>query len=243
MSECRPESWRILVLHGAGSTARTARALLDPLWEASLPGAVEVTAPEDRTGDVETIAEEAGRWLIDSARTPGPRLIAGISLGAHAAMLSLARTPADVHPTVAVAALPAWSGDPDDTAALTALAGREVASHGITATLRRIRSQAQPHQEWIVEALDRDWPAYTEQSLPAVLSQAARSRAPDDRDLAIIAIPVLLLGMADDRLHPDTVVREWAGALPQARALVIEPGQGAGFADPEAVTALRALIA
>lgn len=234
--------WRILLVHGAGSTATTAQALFEPLLAASIRGSWWVESLEDRTGDVEQVARQVSEWLALSHDTTARRMIAGISLGAHAAILGCALPGSRTSADCVIAALPAWMGAPDETAALTEAAGLDIAANGIPRTLDRIAAEAPQDRAWVVQALARDWPVYTEPGLADALRTAACGGAPAESDLRTCARPVLILAIDDDPLHPAAVARTWARHLPDATVARISPDSDTGFASPEAVTALASMV-
>lgn len=242
VSAPRTAPWRVLVVHGAGSTGATAQALLQPLWQEALPDPWTVTAVEDRTGDVEEVAEHVAVWLRGTAGAHSRRIVAGISLGAHAAILGAMRAGDSEPPSCIVAAMPAWLGPADGTARLTQRAGSEIAEKGISQTIERIRREAPIDREWVIRALEEDWSRYTDDSLSASLATAARGRAPEPSELRQLDFPVLLLGIDDDPLHPRAVSESWLRHLDQGRLATIDPHTHRGFASPAAITALASIV-
>lgn len=237
-----PAPWRALIVHGAGSTGATAAALMQPLLESSSRRPWTPTVLEDRTGQVEMVTDQVARWLRSTADTPGGRVVAGISLGAHAAILGTGRVAIAAQPTCVIAALPAWLGPPDATAELTQRAATEIADIGIRRTMARIRSQANIDRNWVVAAIQRDWTCYTDEALSRSLAVAALGRAPDATDLEQVGVPVLLLGIEDDPLHPRDVLDSWARHLHDGRVAIVDPHTHSGFASPAAVGVLAGML-
>ncbi|MBV8860470.1 MAG: alpha/beta hydrolase, partial [Mycobacterium sp.] len=137
-----------VVLPGTGSDDDyVTRAFADPLREV---GALLVApAPTPK----QLIDGYLGE-LAEAARG-GPIAVGGISIGA-----AVAAAWALQHPQQAVAvlaALPAWTGAPDDSAP-AALAARHSAQQlrhdGLAATTTRMRASSPP---WLAEELTRSW--------------------------------------------------------------------------------------
>lgn len=169
-------------------------------------------------------AELAERHLadLDAAASNGPVLAGGISFGAH-----LAAEWALLHPDRCAGlllAMPAWSGDPGGDsgagsdrdpalAAAAALASADaVDADGLDVTLARITADSPP---WLAGELDRSWRRQGRR-LPGSLRVAARRPAPTLAALGRITVPVGVAACTDDPVHPLSVARAWADALPAA---------------------------
>ena len=212
-----------LVLHGSGSTAEFAlRALGPALREAGYaPVGLDL-----RTGEVSEVES-----ALDAVVDPSVGLIAGISLGAHAAVRWAARRSPDLasHRLDGLwLVLPAWTGDPGPVAALSAAAAAEVAAEGLEAALARVR----PHG-WVGAELARAWPMYGQDGLIAALRQTAGSPGPARSDLVSLRVPCAVVGRPGDPFHPVAVAEEWSRLIP--RAVLRRPVLKAATADPVAL--------
>ncbi|MFN8167293.1 MAG: hypothetical protein U0S36_00770 [Candidatus Nanopelagicales bacterium] len=210
-----------VLLHGAGSCPPTALALLGP---AVASGSRAVAMPT--SGDVERAVADLDA-LVAGLRAAGehPLRVGGISLGAHAAALWAARTGAAVE---LVLAMPAWTGAPDHVAALTAAAADDVEDHGVAAVLARLDADPATAGDWVLEELRRGWTSYAEDDLVRTLRAAGRSPGPATDDLAALRGPVAVVALADDPLHPETVARRWAEAVPDSGLAVVGRHEPAG---------------
>lgn len=202
-----PDAPVALLAHGAGSGADLLRrAFAGPLAAAGLRLVTWDQRPgsdfADHLADLDTLAS---RYAA--------RVVGGVSLGAHAAVTWAAGRDLDG----VLAALPAWTGPPDDVATLSAQAAAEIARDGLAPTLARATGAA---VGWVGEELRRAWPAYGEKNLVAALRAVAASPAPDLDDLAGVTAPVGLVALTGDAFHPAAVAHRWAAALP--RATVVE---------------------
>ena len=195
----------ILLAHGAGSSGAAARALLG----STLDGHRVITV-EDRSGDVEDVA---ARIAAASRTTPQVTHVIGISLGAHAVARWAVAQPH--RECLSVCILPAWTGPPDSTAALTSMAAREIKTLGIPDTLRRIR-EASPAMD-ITRVLQMGWDSYTSDSLATAMQAASASRSIDALDLVHLQGPMSVVGWLGDPLHPAATALRWSAAAPRTR--------------------------
>ena len=202
-----------VLVHGAGSTGDAAVRLLGP----ASPG-FEVTAVDARGTVDEVVARVAG--VASGLAGVGRRLalVGGISLGAHAVARWAAGTSGSDLPEV-VLAMPAWTGAPDDVAALTAASADEIERAGTAGILARIRAEA--HDDWVVDELVRAWTDADPATLARSLRAAAASTAPTLDELARIRARVVVVALADDPLHPASVAEAWAEAIPGARLVTV----------------------
>jgi pimeloyl-ACP methyl ester carboxylesterase len=67
----------------------------------------------------------------------------------------------------------------------------------------------------------RAWTDADPATLARSLREAAASRAPTLEELGSIRARVVVVGLADDPLHPAWVAEAWAGAIPGARLVVV----------------------
>lgn len=204
-----------LLLHGAGTDAQSALRLLST----ALPNGAEAVAVAHR-GDVEDLV-----GVLD-ARVAGLErdgvevvAVAGLSVGAHAvAAWAAVRSPAPMSADV-VLVMPAWTGAPDQVAALTSASADEIERYGVEPILARLLDEA--GGDWVVDELVWSWTAADAKDLAAALRSAAASRAPGLDELATITARTAVVALADDPLHPLAVAEAWAGAIPGARLEVV----------------------
>lgn len=141
----------------------------------------------------------------------GTVLAGGVSLGAHVAA-SWALGSGRCGGLLAV--LPGWLGDPGAApAAVAARAGADhVAALGTAAALDNATDGVPP---WLAGQLRRAWPRYGDH-LATSLRTAATSPAPDPAALGGLRTRTVVVGCTDDPVHPVSVAREWAAAVPGA---------------------------
>ncbi len=183
-----------LLAHGAGSTPATVVALLG----SASPGARVVGV--DARGALPDVVAAFDR-AVASAHRAGDEvvLVGGLSLGAHAAASWASASGSDV---ALLLAMPAWTGSAGATAALTAASADEIERDGIASVIARLRADPAFAEDWVVDALARDWSSYDRPTLVAALRAAASSSAPTLDELARIRGPVAVLALRDDPLHP-----------------------------------------
>lgn len=166
-----------------------------------------VTDPSGHALDVH-VAELAA--VVDAVR---PTVVAGVSLGGHAAVALAVASPEAV-PAV-VACLPAWTGrrEPGEGAhAATAARVREDGIDGLLASFRDDREM----RPWLREVLLRDWPTHTPASLRAALEALDGGLAPTERELRSLTRPLAVVAWPDDPGHPLEVARDWVAWAPRA---------------------------
>lgn len=204
---------RAIVCHGAGSSAAAARLLVPP----DSLGAQEVAYPEDRTGDVEEVMRVLDAW--DRGLDEGTeRVVAGISLGAHAAARWAARRPRGRGERLTlVLALPAWTGPPGPAADATRASARQVRQLGIAGVLDSLAASDQGERAPILDLLALAWSSYDEDELARALERAAVGWGPTAADLRSLACPASVATWEADPFHPRDVGRAWAQALPRGR--------------------------
>ena len=197
-----------LLVHGAGSCPETALRLLGP----AVPDGVEAVGVDAR-GTVEDVVTRL------AARAEGHEvaLVGGISLGAHAAVLWSARGGA-AHELLL--AMPAWTDDGGDVAALTAATAQDIEAFGAERVLARVTATA-AEDDWIIDELARGWRTYDDALLAAALRAAATSPGPTNADLERITARTAVVALADDPLHPERVARHWADVVPGATLAVV----------------------
>ncbi len=207
-----------LLAHGAGSCPETALRLLGP----AIPDGVEAVGVDARGTVEDVVARLAAR-----AQGREVALVAGISLGAHAAALWSARGGA-AHQLLLV--MPAWTGDAGDVASLTAATAYDVEAFGRERVLARVTTMAD-EDDWIIDELARGWRTYDDALLAATLRAAATSPGPTPGDLERITTRTAVVALGGDPLHPEQVARHWAGVVPGATLAVVgrhEPARDRG---------------
>jgi pimeloyl-ACP methyl ester carboxylesterase len=197
-----------LLAHGAGSCPETALRLLGP----AVPAGVEA-----QTVDARGTVEEVVARIDDAARGRHVALVAGVSLGAHAAALWSAH---GGRTGELLLVMPAWSGPPGTLAALTASAAHDVETLGIRGALAGVAAAAEAG-DWILDELHRGWTTYDAARLATTLRAAASSAGPTPEALALITARTAVVALADDPLHPLRVARSWARGIPGARLAVV----------------------
>jgi pimeloyl-ACP methyl ester carboxylesterase len=197
-----------LLVHGAGSCPETVLRLLEP----AVPDGVEACAVDAR-GTVEDVVSR----LDAAARGREVALVGGISLGAHAAALWSARggTAREL-----LLAMPAWTGVPDDVAALTAATADEVEAYGIERVLAQVE-QAATVGDWVLDELRLGWRTYDAVLLAATLRAAASSPGPTPAALERITARTAVVALDHDPLHRLGVARAWARAISGADLAVV----------------------
>lgn len=149
---------------------------------------------------------------LDDAARCGPIAVGGVSIGA-----AVAAAWALQHPDRAVAvlaALPAWTGPPDDAAAAIAArhSARQLRRDGLAATTAQMRASS---PLWLADELTRSWRSQWPH-LPDAMEEAATYVAPTRTQLQQLAAPMGVVAAADDPIHPLEIGMEWAAAAPHA---------------------------
>lgn len=205
-----------IIAHGAGSNAGVARLLLPP----EALGCDDAVYLDDRTGRIEDVISAIDDTFAQRFAEGQDLLVAGISLGAHAAAMWSAQRAAVGASTSQrlVLALPAWTGGPDAVAAATAASARDIRARGMTAVLRELQDMAQLGQvpRVVVDLVRRGWTAYDAETLAQVLQNAADSPGPSLEELRSIRAATTVVTWPDDALHPESVGQTWADAIDNA---------------------------
>lgn len=178
--------------------------------------------------------------LDEAAADPeGHLIVGGVSLGAQIAVRWAADRLARGLPGPAglLLALPAWTGEPGDAPAAAAAGATSAALRrdGLAATVADARANT---PEWLGSELARAWTRHGD-GLADSFEATAGTRGPTPRELAGLGIPVGLVGLLDDPVHPVDVARRWQALLPRAR-LVTTTLAGMGR-DPETLGRAAAL--
>ena len=223
-----------MLLPGSGSDD----VFVSEAFAVPLAGAgIGLHAPRPRPGS--QVAEHLVRDLDEAAARFGGRVLAGgVSLGAHLATSWAVRHPERC--AGLLVALPAWTGAPGGPpAAVAALAAADlVAASGLDAALAQVRDGS---PGWLADELDRAWRRYGP-DLPVSLRAAAATPGPEPADLSRLVLPVGIVALTDDPLHPLEAAHEWAAALPRAALVttsLAELGRDRQALGRAAVRALR----
>jgi pimeloyl-ACP methyl ester carboxylesterase len=176
--------------------------------------------------------------VLDGAACEGPIVVGGVSIGA-----AVATTWALAHPDDAVAvlaALPAWTGAPDDAPA--AVSARQTAfvlrRDGLAAASADLRATT---PRWLGDELTRSW-AGQWPGLPSAMEEAASFVAPTEEELAHLLVPMGIGAAVDDPIHPLDVALRWAAAAPVAAMRTVmldELGADPGCLGAACMAALR----
>jgi pimeloyl-ACP methyl ester carboxylesterase len=195
----------VVLLPGTGSDDDyVGRAFCGPLHDV---GAVAVTPrPQpDRLVNGYVAA-------LDEAARSGPIGVGGVSIGAAVAVAWALAHPG--HAVAVLAALPAWTGEPDSAPA--AMAARHSASQlrrdGLEATTTQMRASS---PLWLAEELARSWRTQWPQ-LPDAMEAAAAFIAPSRAELQRLTVPLGVAAAVDDPIHPLHVAEDWVSCAPRA---------------------------
>lgn len=204
-----PEDSRLVMAHGAGS----ATGFLSQAFTARDLGVADTRYVDDRTGQITEVMNR-----LAAAATPDrTTVLAGVSLGAHAAARLLARPDRPPHIVAGLLVMPAWTGAPDRVAALTSAAADALQILGPDGVLAELDPL-----DWVTPLLRTAWAQRTPAALVAELRAASRQMGPSPRELAAIEVPVVVLALRDDPLHPVQVARNWKELIPRARVVELE---------------------
>lgn len=193
-----------VLLPGTGSDADFAsRAFHDPLTSIG----IEVITVDPVPGRL------VGGYLdaLEQAHARHGRIaVGGVSIGAAVAVQWALRTPDRA--AAVLAAMPAWTGDPDDApaAASARFTADRLRGDGLDQTIATMRATS---PAWLADELTRSWTAQWPH-LPESMEQAAAHHSPTLEQLAGLTAPVGIAAAVDDPLHPLAVARAWDAALP-----------------------------
>lgn len=197
-----------VLLPGSGSDEVFVRAALEaPLRAIGLT----VHAPPVRSGPA--VVDGYLHALDEAAALGGPLLVGGISLGAQVAARWAARRTDGVLAGLLLA-LPAWTGPPGEAPAAVAalVTAAAVRRDGLAGTLASTREST---PRWLGDELARAWHRHGP-GLADSLDTAAATPGPSAPELAGLRVPVALVGLRDDPVHPLPVAREWARLAPRS---------------------------
>jgi pimeloyl-ACP methyl ester carboxylesterase len=152
------------------------------------------------------------RHELDNASRGGPIAVGGVSIGAAVATAWALAHP--THSVAVLAALPAWTGEPDTAPA--AVAARHSAAmlrrDGLASATAQMRAGS---PTWLADELTRSWVGQWP-ALPDAMDEAARFVAPTCGELEALAVPMGVASATDDPIHPVEVGIEWVTAAPRA---------------------------
>jgi pimeloyl-ACP methyl ester carboxylesterase len=213
-----------VMLPGTGSDDDyITRAFSRPLHEAG----AQVLAPQPQPNQL----IDSYLTALDDAARRAPIAVGGVSIGAAVAVAWALQ-----HPDRAVAvlaALPAWTGLPEDApAALAARHSAQLLRHdGLAATTTQMRASSPP---WLADELSRSWRSQWPH-LPDAMEEAAAYVAPTRAQLRQLRVPMGVAAAADDPIHPLEIGMEWAAVAPHAALRTVTLDQIG--ADPTALGA------
>lgn len=232
MGHNRPMAFGVLA-HGAGSTGDVVRRLIAP---ADL-GCESLVYLEDRTGDIDTVIALLEGAAGDRCDRGEPVVVGGVSLGAHAAIRWTARRRQQHRrgPSLVLAALPAWTGEPDEVARANAITAGALRALGAGSSrpadlaagpLLHADLAADPHGSVITRTVlplvALGWHGYAVDELAEALDRAGCGPGPTAEELAAVDVPVIIASWSGDALHPEAVADAWASHLPRARHVRID---------------------
>lgn len=204
----------VILAHGVGSSARfVAAACGAPLtaagwrlvtYDARGHGA-STPCPDPADHD---LAAYVGDLDAVVAASSGVAVVGGVSLGGHAALRSAADVPRLV-------CLPAWSGRATAGDGPHAAVAAEVRRIGVAGVIGRLRGDtAMP--AWLRDTLVADYARHDAASLTAALLALDGGEAPDDLEVASLAVPLGVVAWRGDPGHPFAVAEHLAATAPVA---------------------------
>ena len=166
-------------------------------------------------------------------------VVGGVSLGAQVAVRWAADRAARGLPGPAglLLALPAWTGAPADAPAAVAARATSAALRrdGLVAAVADARANT---PRWLGDELARAWTRHGD-ALADSFDTTAATPGPTPEQLAGLDVPVGLVGLLDDPVHPIEVARHWEALLP--RAALVTTTLAAMGRDPETLGRAAAL--
>jgi pimeloyl-ACP methyl ester carboxylesterase len=229
----------IVFQHGlGGDAAQTAEALPDAslyrriTLECRGHGGSEAGDPQQFS--ITTFAEDVAAMI--AAEIGGPVVVGGISMGAAIALRLAVRRPDLVRALVLVR--PAWGTEPapanmapnaevgrllkamDPASARTAFAASD--------TARRLRAESPDNMKSLMGFFDRAPQAVTAELLTRI---SADGPGVFVAEVSRLAVPTLVMGCAEDAIHPLALARDLAALIPGARFVDLPPkgSDKAGF--------------
>lgn len=241
-----PSHEPLVVAHGVGSSARfIVEAFGRPVTRAGLRlvaydlrghgASTPVRSPADHT-----LAVHAAD-LAAVAAAVGARIVAGVSLGGHAAVAAASEGAFDA----VCACLPAWTGRAIPGVGPHAAVAAAAAADGVAVMRARFRHDP-GLPPWLAALLERDWASHDADSLAAALVALDGGLAPTEADIRGLSTPLAVVGWPDDAAHPLEVASAWASWAPTgalARTTMAAVGRDRSALGAAAVEALAAVAA
>lgn len=170
-------------------------------------GAIVMTPAPEPDGLVAGYRRE-----LDNASRLGPIAVGGVSIGAAVATSWALTHPS--HVVAVLAALPPWTGAPDDAAAAVAArhTAHELRRDGLGSAIAAMRAST---PAWLADELTRSWVGQWP-ALPDAMEEAAGYVAPTCEELETLTVPMGVAAATDDPVHPVAVAFEWVAAAPRA---------------------------
>ena len=149
---------------------------------------------------------------LDNAARTGPIAVGGVSIGAAVAVAWALAHPSRV--VGVLAALPAWTGAPNDAPAALAAqhSAHELRRDGLASAIAQMRAGS---PAWLADELTRSWVGQWPM-LPDAIEEAASYIAPTCDELTTLTVPLGVAAATDDPIHPVEVAFEWVAAAPRA---------------------------
>ncbi len=149
---------------------------------------------------------------LDNAARTGPIAVGGVSIGAAVAVAWALAHPSRV--VGVLAALPAWTGAPNDAPAALAAqhSAHELRRDGLASAIAQMRAGS---PAWLADELTRSWVGQWPM-LPDAMEEAAGYIAPTCDELTTLTVPLGVAAATDDPIHPVEVAFEWVAAAPRA---------------------------
>lgn len=207
-----------LIAHGAGSSGDFVRRAFGPPLRASgwRLASYDLRGHGASTPVTDESALTIDRHVADMlalARQTGATLLGGVSMGAHAAVLASLDPAAPPGLAGLLLTLPAWTGEPDLVATANAVQAAELRAVGTATVLERV---CRDHPGWVADELAASWPQHDVAAFSAVLTALARSPGPTEAQLAQVPVPVGVVALDDDPMHPASVAELWSRRIPHA---------------------------
>lgn len=232
VSSVMPSDCRLVMAHGAGSES----TFLAEAFPATSAGVADTRYVDDRTGRLGPVMTA----LAAAATTDLPTILGGVSLGAHGAARLLSRPDLPGHIVAGLLVMPAWTGPPDRVADMTGAAAQAVDVLGPDGVLAELDPD-----DWVTSLLTRAWGKRSADALVSELRTAADQPGPTDDQLSAITVPVVLVALRDDPLHPVQVAQHWAELIPRAHVVKLgreEPADDLTVFGRAAADGLRELL-
>ena len=206
----------VVALPGTGSDADYASRAFGST------GLPVVAVDPDENGLVRGYERALDRAAADHTQV----IAAGISIGACVAVQWALSHPAAC--AGVLAALPPWLGSPRTAPAAHSAAWTAalIRTHGLEETIRQMSASS---PAWLSAELDRSWRA-AGPHLVSQLDEAANYVAPTAEVIAGLRVPLSIVAVSDDPVHPAVVAKAWHDAAD--RSVSTEISMARWGADP-----------